>query len=145
MKDKATHRWNTYESFYIDLGGYKVADIVVTHHAVQRYRERVGPDNSELEFIASKLWECMKQNRITRYYSNAEDVYLIDQDLVFAAEFTELPDETDLLGNRLHRMVIVTFLGRMSETMELRDLKTYYSWLRHSRRTTLLKNNRKKK
>jgi hypothetical protein len=42
-------------------------------------------------------------------------------------------------------MIVVTFLGRMSETMELRDLKTYYSWLRHSRRMTLIKNNRKRR
>jgi hypothetical protein len=65
--------------------------------------------------------------------------------VVFVAEFAELADETDLLGQPLHKMIIVTFLGKMSETMELRDLKAYYSWLRHSRRTTLLKNSRKRK
>lgn len=145
MKDKATKRWNTYGSFYIEFGGYKVADIVVTNHAVQRYRERVGPDSSQVEGIATQLWECLKQNRISKYYSNEEDVYLIDQDLVLAAEFSELAGETDLVGNPLHRMIIVTFLGKMSETIELRDLKAYYSWLRHSRRTTLMKNNRKRK
>lgn len=145
MKDKATKRWSTYESFFIEFGGYKVADIVVTNHAVQRYRERIGPNTSQAENIAGQLWECLKQNRISRYYSNEKDVYLIDQDLVLAAEFAELPGETDLLGNPLHRMIIVTFLGKMSETIELRDLKAYYSWLRHSRRTTLMKNNRKRK
>jgi len=72
-------------------------------------------------------------------------VFLIDDDLVFVAEFTELPGETDLVGQPLHKMIVVTFLGRMSVTIELRDLKTYYSWLRHSRRMTLIKNSRKRK
>jgi hypothetical protein len=61
------------------------------------------------------------------------------------AEFAVLENETDLVGNPLHKMIIVTFLGRMSESVELRDLKTYYSWLRHSRRMTLMKNSRKRK
>ncbi|ANS77193.1 hypothetical protein AWM70_10675 [Paenibacillus yonginensis] len=145
MKDRATQRWNTYESFYIALGDYKVADIVVTHHAALRYKERVSSAVLQTDAIATFLWECLKQGRITKYYRNEEDVYLIDQDLVFVAEFTGLQGETDLLGQPLYKMILVTFLGRMSETMELRDLKTYYSWLRHSRRTTLLKNGRKRK
>ena len=53
--------------------------------------------------------------------------------------------ETDLAGGPVHKMIVVTFLGRMSETMELRDLRTYYSWLRHSRRMTLVKSARKEK
>ena len=78
-------------------------------------------------------------------YRNENDVFLIDDDLVFVAEFTELPDERDLIGEPLHKMIVVTFLGRMSVTIELRDLKSYYSWLRHSRRMTLIKNSRKRK
>ncbi|WP_223066459.1 hypothetical protein [Paenibacillus caui] len=145
MKDKATQRWNTYESFYIALGEYKVADIVVTHHAVLRYKDRVGPANSHTDTIATELWECLKQGRIAKYYRNEEDVYVIDNDLVLVAEFAELTGETDITGNPLHKMIIITFLGKMSETIELRDLKSYYSWLRHSRRTTLMKNSRKRK
>jgi hypothetical protein len=61
------------------------------------------------------------------------------------AEFGVLEGEIDLVGNPLHKMIVVTFLGRMSENVELRDLKTYYSWLRHSRRMTLMKNSRKRK
>jgi hypothetical protein len=56
-----------------------------------------------------------------------------------------LKDETDIAGNPLHKMVIVTFLGKVSEDIQLRDLKAYYSWLRHSRRMTLVKHGRKRK
>ncbi len=91
------------------------------------------------------MWQCLKKGRIEPYYRNEQDVYLIDDDLVFVAEFATLDKETDLTGNPLHKMIIVTFLGRMSETIELRDLKSYYSWLRHSRRMTLIKNSRKRK
>ncbi|MDF2963236.1 MAG: hypothetical protein K0S39_4971, partial [Paenibacillus sp.] len=61
------------------------------------------------------------------------------------AEFMTLKDETDIAGNPLHKMVIVTFLGKVSEDIQLRDLKAYYSWLRHSRRMTLVKHGRKRK
>jgi hypothetical protein len=61
------------------------------------------------------------------------------------AEFNVLENEVDIAGNPLHKMIVVTFLGRMSEVLELRDLKSYYSWLRHSRRMTLIKNSRKRK
>ncbi len=70
---------------------------------------------------------------------------MIDEDIVVVAEFANLENEVDIAGNPLHKMIIVTFLGRMSETIELRDLKSYYSWLRHSRRMTLIKNSRKRK
>ncbi|MNE22920.1 hypothetical protein D3C80_1161500 [compost metagenome] len=82
---------------------------------------------------------------MTPYYRNGEDVYLIDDDLVMVAEFTGIDSEFNEEGLPLDRMIIVTFLGRMSETIELRDLKSYYSWLRHSRRSTLLKNSRKRR
>ncbi|MCM3784245.1 hypothetical protein M3231_14770 [Neobacillus mesonae] len=145
MRDKLMQRWSTYEPFYVALGDKKVADIVITNHAKLRYVDRVRQDNNDFENIAAWLWECLKQNRISPYYRNEQDVYLIDGDLVVVAEFSELPGEYDITGNPLHKMIIVTFLGRMSETIELRDLKTYYSWLRHSRRMTLVKNSRKRK
>ncbi|GGG89462.1 hypothetical protein [Paenibacillus radicis (ex Gao et al. 2016)] len=145
MKDKVTKRWNTYETFYIDLGDKKVADIVITNHARSRWSDRVETEKTGYEDIADFLWDCLKKERVKPYYRNEQDVYLIDDDLVFVAEFTVSENDTDLLGNPLHKMIIVTFLGRMSETIELRDLKSYYSWLRHSRRMTLVKNSRKRK
>lgn len=145
MKDKMTERWSTYESFHIALGDKKVADIVITNHARSRWVDRVESEKTGFEDIADYMWQTLKQGRVEPYYRNEQDVYLIDDDLVFVAEFTVIENETDLAGGPLHKMIVVTFLGRMSETIELRDLKSYYSWLRHSRRMTLIKNSRKRK
>ncbi|TFE31827.1 hypothetical protein [Cohnella luojiensis] len=145
MKDKHTERWSTYEPFHIVLGDKKVVDIIITNHARTRWTDRVESEKTGYSDIAEYMWECLKEDRIVSYYRNEQDVYTIDDDLVFVAEFAVSENDTDLLGNPLHKMIIVTFLGRMSETMELRDLKTYYSWLRHSRRMTLIKNNRKRR
>jgi hypothetical protein len=138
-------RWSTYEPFYVVLGDKKVADIIITHHARNRWIDRVDTVKTDFQDIAAFLWDKLKQGRISPYYRNEQDVYLIDDDLVMVAEFSVLENETDIAGNPLHKMVVVTFLGRMSETIELRDLKSYYSWLRHSRRMTLIKNSRKRK
>jgi hypothetical protein len=145
MKDKIMDRWSTYEPFYVLLGDKKVADIIITNHAKQRWSDRVESDKTGYEDICAFLWDRLKQDEVKPYYRNEQDVYLVDDDLVMVAEFSELEQEVDLVGNRLHKMIIVTFLGRMSETMELRDLKSYYSWLRHSRRMTLIKNSRKRR
>ncbi len=145
MRDKVTERWGTYEAFHVPLGDKRVADIVITHHAKLRYQDRIDRSNPGVDYITRWAWECLKQGRIEPYYRNEEDVYLVDDDLVMVAEFAELPGESDLNGNPIHRMIIVTFLGLMSETIELRDLKSYYSWLRHSRRMTLMKNSRKRR
>ncbi|GBG06315.1 hypothetical protein B1748_10110 [Paenibacillus sp. MY03] len=145
MKDKMTRRWSTYESFYVELGDKKVVDIIITNHAKSRWLDRIETEKTGYDDIAEFLWECLKKDRIEPYYRNEQDVYLIDDDLVFVAEFSDSLTERDLLGNPLHKMIVVTFLGRMSETIELRDLKSYYSWLRHSRRMTLIKNSRKRK
>lgn len=145
MKDKHTERWQTYEPFHVTLGDKRVADIIITNHARTRWTDRVENERTGYSDIAEYMWECLKEDRIISYYRNEQDVYTIDDDLVFVAEFTVSETDTDLLGNPLHKMIVVTFLGRMSETMELRDLKTYYSWLRHSRRMTLIKNNRKRR
>ncbi|KIL41149.1 periplasmic protein [Gordoniibacillus kamchatkensis] len=145
MRDKATERWGTYEPFHIVLGDKRVADVVITHHARMRWADRVEKDKTGYEDISAFIWEKLKSGGIAPYYRNEEDVYLIDDDLVMVAEFSGLEGEIDLVGNPLHKMIVVTFLGRMSENVELRDLKTYYSWLRHSRRMTLMKNSRKRK
>ncbi|OXS62334.1 hypothetical protein B1A99_00230 [Cohnella sp. CIP 111063] len=145
MKDRHTERWSTYEPFHVVLGDKKVSDIIITNHARTRWSDRVEQEKTGYSDIAEFMWQCLKDGRIVSYYRNEQDVYTIDDDLVFVAEFSVSETDTDLLGNPLHKMIVVTFLGRMSETMELRDLKTYYSWLRHSRRMTLIKNNRKRR
>ncbi|MEC0227304.1 hypothetical protein [Paenibacillus alba] len=145
MKDKTMSRWNTYDPFYIELADKKIVDIVITHHAHSRWCTRIGNENTKLEEICSFLWDKLKNGNIASYYRNEEEVYVIDDDLLIVVQFTVDETESDLIGNPLHKMIVITFLGRMSETMELRDLKTYYSWLRHSRRMTLLKNSRKRK
>lgn len=138
-------RWSTYEPFYVNLADKKIADIVITHHARVRWADRVESQKTGFEDICAYLWEKLKDAQVQPYYRNEQDVYLIEEDLVMVAEFALIQGETDIAGNPLYRMIVVTFLGRMSETIELRDLKSYYSWLRHSRRMTLIKNSRKRK
>ncbi|MDO3678458.1 hypothetical protein [Paenibacillus ehimensis] len=145
MRDKVMNRWSTYEPYYIEFNGYKVADIVITSHALSRWSERVENGQGGIEHICSFLWERLKNCKIQPYYANEKDVYLIDDDLVMVAEFVELKDEIDIAGNPLHKMIVVTFLGRVSQDIQLRDLKAYYSWLRHTRRMTLVKHGRKRK
>jgi hypothetical protein len=144
MKDRIMDRWSTYEPFHVTLGDKKVADIVITNHALSRWNDRIVRSDESIGDICEYLWNQLKLEQIKSYYRNEQDVYLVDDDLVMVAEFGDL-EHTDLVGNQLHKMIIVTFLGRMSETMELRDLKSYYSWLRHSRRMTLIKNSRKRR
>lgn len=138
-------RWSTYEPFYVVLGDKKIADIIITNHARSRWIDRVESEKTGFEDICAFLWDRLKKDQIKPYYKNEKDVYVIEEDLVMVAEFSVLENEFDIAGNPLHKMIIVTFLGRMSEVIELRDLKSYYSWLRHSRRMTLIKNSRKRK
>ncbi|MBN3526057.1 hypothetical protein [Paenibacillus apiarius] len=145
MRDKVMNRWSTYEPFYVLLGEKKVADIVITNHAKSRWSDRIAKEEADAESIAAFMWDCLKQERIESYYRNEQDVYLIDGDIVVVAEFAQSDQDFDLVGEPMVKMIVVTFLGKMSETMELRDLKTYYSWLRHTRRMTLVKNSRKHK
>lgn len=142
---KEIKRWSTYEPFFVQLGDKKIADVVITNHARTRWMDRVESEKTGFEDIYYFIWEKLKKNQVESYYRKEEDVYLVDDDLVFVAEFAEIEGEVDIIGSPLHKMIIVTFLGRMSETIELRDLKSYYSWLRHSRRMTLIKNNRKRR
>lgn len=145
MKDRITDRWSTYEPFYITLADKKIADIVITNHALTRWNDRISRENNSISEICEYLWDQLKKEQIVSYYRHEEDVYLVEDDLVMVAEFSTLENQADLAGAPLHKMIVVTFLGKMSETMELRDLKTYYSWLRHSRRMTLIKNSRKRR
>jgi len=145
MRDRKTIRWSTYEPFYVQLEQYRIADIVVTNHAHARWTERVNQQGAGIDAICDFVWEKLKDAQIAPYHKNEKDVFLIDGDLVMVTEFVTLEGEWDISGNPLHRMIIVTFLGKMSESLELRDLKTYYSWLRHSRRMTLIKSGRKRR
>lgn len=145
MRDRQMGRWSTYEPFFIPLGDKKIADIVITNHARSRWIDRVENEKTGFDDICDFLWQKLKEGKIESYYRNEQDVYLIDDDLVMVAEFAVLDKETDIKGDPVHKMIVVTFLGRMSETIELRDLKSYYSWLRHSRRMTLIKNSRKRR
>lgn len=145
MRDKQMDRWSTYEPFFVPLADKKVADIVITNHARSRWIDRVEHEKTGFDDICAFLWQKLKEGKIESYYRNEQDVYLIDDDLVMVAEFSVIEKETDLKGDPVHKMIVVTFLGRMSETIELRDLKSYYSWLRHSRRMTLIKNSRKRR
>ncbi|MBP1904482.1 hypothetical protein J2Z32_001099 [Paenibacillus turicensis] len=142
MRDNITKAKETCESFYVELLDKKVTDVVVTNHAEKRFHDRIQDTNVD---IARWAWECLKQGRMKPYYRNEQDVYLIDDDIVMVAEFADVPNENNIHDKPLHKMIVVTFLGKMSETMELRDLKSYYSWLRHSRRMTLIKNTRKRR
>ena len=136
---------STYEPFFVQLGDKKVADIVITNHARNRWNDRISKTDDTITDICDYLWRRLKDEQIRSYYRNEQDVYLVEEDLVFVAEFGIIENCVDHQGHPLHKMIVVTFLGRMSETMELRDLKTYYSWLRHSRRMTLIKNSRKRR
>src|SRR5690606_870863 len=115
MRDKTMERWSTYEAFYVELGDKKVADIVITNHARNRWIDRVESQKTGFNDICDYLWEQLKQNQIEPYYRNEQDVYLVEDDLVMVAEFAPLENETDIAGNVLYKMIIVTFLGRMSE------------------------------
>ena len=135
----------TYEPFFVQLGDKNVADIVITNHAHNRWNDRIAKTDDTITDICDYLWLRLKNEQIRSYYRNEQDVYLVEEDLVFVAEFGAIENCVDHQSHPLHKMIVVTFLGRMSETMELRDLKTYYSWLRHSRRMTLIKNSRKRR
>jgi hypothetical protein len=144
MRDRTIDRSDSCKPYYVALGEKNISDIVITNHARIRWIDRVEHQKTGFEDICDFLWDRLRSGKIKSYYKNGEDAYLVDDDLVMVAEFTGV-ENSGLEGVNLHRMVIVTFLGRMSETIELRDLKSYYSWLRHSRRMTLIKNSRKRR
>ncbi|CAG7622761.1 hypothetical protein ACFQI7_04795 [Paenibacillus allorhizosphaerae] len=127
------------------LGNKRIAEIIITHHARSRWADRVESEKTGFADISAFLWSKLKTDSVRTYYKNEQDVFLIDEDLVMVAEFTPVQPEHKGPGPVIYKMIVVTFLGRMSETMELRDLRSYYSWLRHSRRMTLIKNSRKRR
>lgn len=145
MRESRTRRWSTYETHYIELGSKKVSDIHITLHAEKRWQERVSLVKMSNRQIAEYMWDCLNRSAVQLYYQGEEEAYIIEDDLVFIADFSKSEQDFDLIGNPLQRMNVITFLGRISEVMQLRDLKSYYSWLRHNRRMNLLKNSRKRR
>ncbi|WP_410511619.1 hypothetical protein PaeBR_16285 [Paenibacillus sp. BR2-3] len=145
MSDKGKEGWGSHEPFYILLNDYRVANIVITNHAKNRYLDRISEAGSDEGEIAAWLWQCLKQKRIKPYPNSEQNAYLIDDDLVMAAEFNELEGVSNLSGQPLYNLIIVSFLGKISSNPKLRDLKTYYSWLRHARRMKLIKKKRKRR
>lgn len=145
MRDKGTERWGTYEPFHVMLNDYRVADIVISNHARNRYQDRINEAAAGHEEIAAWLWQCLKQKRLRVYSGSKHNAYLIDDDVVIIAEFTMLEDEETLSGHSLYIMNVISFLGSLSKAPELRDLKQYYSWLRHSRRMKLVRKSGKQR
>jgi len=130
----------------ITLGGRAIGEIIITRHARSRWADRIESEKTGFSDIAEFIGDKLRNRSIRTYYKNEQDVFLIDDDLVMVAEFAEM-ERSRLSASKMpvYKMIVVTFLGRMSETMELRDLRSYYSWLRHSRRMTLIKNSRKRR
>lgn len=145
MGVKGTEWWGKYEPFHIMLNDYRVADVLLTKHAKSRYLDRINVDGREEVEVTAWIWQCLKQQRIRPYSQAERNAYLIDDDLVMIAELRELEGEQNLSGQTLYTMVIVSFLGKISVTHQLRDLESYYSWLRHVRRMKLMKKRRKRK
>nr|WP_256257740.1 MULTISPECIES: hypothetical protein [unclassified Paenibacillus] len=128
------------------LGSRVIGEIIITHHARSRWTDRIESKKTGFADIAEFIGNKLRNRSIRTYYKNEQDVFLIDDDLVMVAEFAEMDgSRLSLAKTPVYKMIVITFLGRMSETMELRDLRSYYSWLRHSRRMTLIKNSRKRR
>lgn len=145
MRNKGTEWLSTYEPFHIILNNHRVANIVITNHAKSRYLDRISNGVGDDEEITAWMWQCVKQSRLKPYSDSVYNAYLIDDDSVVIAEFTELEGERSLSGHPLYTMIIVSFLGRISVIPQLIDLKVYYSLLRQSRGKKLTKKKRKRK
>lgn len=145
MRDKGTELWGKYEPFHIMLNDYRVADIVITNHATSRYIDRISDSGTDEGDIAAWIWQALKQKRIKPYQQQEQNAYLIDDDFVIIAAFTELEGERNLSGQPLFTMTVLSFLGKISVTHQLRDIKAYYLWLRQARRVKLIKKRRKRK
>ncbi|MHA6532512.1 hypothetical protein [Paenibacillus sp. BAC0078] len=144
MQSKGMDEWGVYEPFHIMLNEYRVADIFITPHARSRFADRINQEGKD-EDLGAWIWQCVKMNRLRPYSHREYNAYLIDNDMAVIVEFTELEGVTSLSGHPLYVMVIVSFLGKISATPQLRDLRSYYSWLRYSRRMKLMKKRRRRR
>ncbi|AKG34516.1 hypothetical protein [Paenibacillus durus] len=145
MRDNKTGSWGAHEPFYVMLNEYRIADLVITAHARSRYEGRGQSDGQPGKDAAYWLWQCLKQKRVRAHSPAEPEMYVVDNDLVMAARIVEIPDESDLYGNPLYKLIVVSFLGKMSENIDLRDLKTYYARQQSSRRITLMQSGRKRR
>ncbi|MDQ0193147.1 hypothetical protein [Paenibacillus wynnii] len=145
MGDKGTELWGKYEPFHILLNDYRVADIVISNHAKSRYLDRISVEGSSEDDIAPWIWQSLRQKRMKPYSQHDQNAYLIDNDMVVIAEFSELTGERNHSGHQLYCMTIVSFLGKVSITPQLRDLRAYYSLLRQARRVKMIRKRRKRK
>lgn len=145
MHGKGMESWGVYEPFHIVLNNYGIADIVLTSHAKSRYADRIAQADSGNGEVTAWLWQALKQNRVRPYSSSEYNAYLVDNDTVIVADFTPVEGISSFSGEPLYVMVIVSFLGKISVTPQLRDLKKYYSWLQHSRRIKLSKKRRRRR
>ncbi|NGM83326.1 hypothetical protein G5B47_12960 [Paenibacillus sp. 7124] len=145
MRDKEMAGRGGYEPFYVMLNEYRIADLVITAHARSRYEDRSQGDGVTGKEAAFWLWQCLKQKRVKPHSPGEPEMYVVDNDLVMAARIVEMPGEADLYGNPLYKLIVVSFLGKMSENIDLRDLKSYFARQRSSRRVSLMQSGRKRR
>lgn len=108
-----------YEPFHILLDGRRVSDVEVSRHAKTRFNERIctgGREGTDPEFW---LWQRLKQKRVKPYSDSWPDVYIIDEDALMVVRF--VPAEAGGVAVP-EKLIVVSFLGRVSENIELRDL-----------------------
>lgn len=145
MHGKGTEWWSGHEPFHIMLNDLSVADIVITDHARSRFESRINRGDAAAGELGAWLWQNLKLGRVKPYLQSKYNAYLIDGDTVVIAEFKRLEGVASLSGNPLYVMYVVSFLGQLSATPQLRDLQNYYFRLRNNRRMKLIKKRRKRK
>lgn len=124
MNGKKLNRWSTYEPFAAKLAGKQIAGLVVTGHAQSRWGERVTHKKAELEEVNLFVRKKLQDERIKPSDGHEPTVFIIDDDVQMVAEF-ELMEENDLQPDHSHyKMIVVTFLERLSNNNEYRDLKS---------------------
>ncbi|MBP1961616.1 hypothetical protein [Paenibacillus aceris] len=124
MKGKKSNRWNTYEPFAAKLAGKHIADLIVTGHAQSRWGERVMDKQAKLEEVNLFLMKKLEDERIKPSDRNEPTLFIIDDDVQMVAEF-ELMDENELqTGLSTYKMIVVTFLERLSVNNEYRDINS---------------------
>jgi hypothetical protein len=124
MSDKKMNRWSTYEPFAAELSGKQIADLVVTGHAHSRFGERVTHEKANLEEVNLFVRKKLEDERIKPSSRNEPTMFIIDDDVEMVAEF-ELMEANELqAGHSQYKMIVVTFLGRLSDNSEYTDLQS---------------------
>ncbi|KAA9004046.1 hypothetical protein F4V43_11600 [Paenibacillus spiritus] len=133
------------DPFFIMLEGRRIADAAIAPHAARRLEEWNQREGSPGRWSAFWLWQCLKQKRIRVHSPEEPEIYCIDNDLVIAVRLTEIAGETDKLGNVLYKLTVVSFLGKMSEDIHLRDLSALTARPRNAKRGSLVHTGRKRR